>query len=63
MIAPLVRSRCVVFALIANLWPSVFCPAQSQVGQVYYVNSHGRDDHPGTSAEKAWRTIDRVKPS
>ena len=60
MIAPLVRSRCVVFALIANLWPSVFCPAQSQVGQVYYVNSHGRDDNPGTSAEKAWRTIDRA---
>jgi Right handed beta helix region len=36
-------------------------PAEpADTGTAYHVDSNGRDDNPGTSPEKAWRTIDRA---
>jgi hypothetical protein len=62
MVALLTRSRSVVFGLImiAAHRLLVSCAEPSPVGRVYYIDTRGRDDNPGTSAEKAWRTIERA---
>jgi Right handed beta helix region len=62
MKASLTRSRSVVFGLfvIASHWLSAYCSEPGEVGLAYHVDVFGRDDNPGTSPEKAWRTIERA---
>ena len=56
------RSRPIVFSLIviATSWLSIVRAQSAHLGVTYHVDPLGRDDSPGTSAEKAWRTIDRA---
>jgi hypothetical protein len=56
------RCRPVVFSLIAITiaWVLIVRAEPADPGLTYHVDPLGRDDHSGTSPEKAWRTIDRA---